>query len=170
MSLLLDPHGKKLGDKLLSPEEALKKSFEDTEKKVARYRLDDHDHLKDAAQRTGKPMSHQDLIRRVTKCNPRIWAEDSLNDKKSIGFYTTRAGVKKYLVAFEKGVLPEFSFILVDTADLPIKEKRGWRTVLHRLLAQGALKWSDIVAIFGDVDGDGARTQRWHRNTKKYRN
>lgn len=151
----------------LSAEEQLLKSFEETDKMLQVYRLDDHEELKNAEKRLGKPMSHTDLIRKVTRLNPAIWEEDSINDRNVVGFYTSRNGVKTYLVAFEKGHLPEFSFILVDAADLPVKEKRGWRTVLLRLLAKNALTWAQVLEVFGDAHN--LNSERWRKATQKYR-
>lgn len=157
-----------LGDRVLSKEEALLKSFQETDRALQRFRLDDHEHLKDVEARMGKPMLHTDLIRRVLKLNSAIWTEDSNNDSSVVGFYTRdQEGNKVYLVAFEKGILPEFSFILTDAADLPVKEKRGWRTVLLRLLKQNALSWPQIVAIFGDAHGFAS--DRWRAETQRYR-
>lgn len=167
--MLIVSDANQLGDGKLSTHEQLLKKFEDTDVMLNRYRFDDHDHLKDVEARLGQQMTHTDLVYKVTKLNPRIWAEDSINDKNVVGFYTLDAeGNKKYLVAFEKGFLPEFSYILTDAADLPIKEKRGWRTVLVRLLKSKVLTWKQIMLIFGDTHGKASR--RWEIETQRYRN
>jgi len=167
--MLILPDSTHLGDKKLSAEEKLKQSFEQTDHMLDRYRLDDHETLKDQAARMGTPMHHNELIRKVTALNASVWAEDSLtNPTTVIGFYTKLPdGSKKYLGSFEKGFLPEFSYVLVDAADLPIKEKRGWRTVLLRLLKQGVLSWGQIKAAFGD--SMHVSSERWRRETQKYR-
>jgi len=167
--MLIQTNPNARGDRKLSPREALLAKFEETERAVRKFRLDDHDLLKDKDARLGKPMAHTELIRRVVKMNPNVWAEDSINDRNCVGFYTTGPdGKKKYLVAFEKGILPEFSYILVDRADLPVKEKRGYRTVLHRLLLQNAVKWRDVLEAFGDT-GINEVTARWRHNTHRFR-
>lgn len=165
--MLIVPSPDQLGDKRLSSKEQLLKSFEQTDKGLQRYRLDDHDELKKAEERMGQQMAHNELVRRVCKLNPNIWAEDSLSDANVVGLYTTHKGQKKYLVAFDKGYLPEFSIILTDAADLAIKEKRGWRTVLTRLLKQDALTWEQVMSVFGDAHGK--QSKRWYQNTKRYR-
>lgn len=147
--------------------EALRRSFEETDKELIKYRLDDQDALKNAEARMGKPMSHSDLFRRVSKCNPRITMEDSLNDPLVAGFYLTTREGKKYLVAFDKGYLPEFSIVVTDNADLPIKERRGWRTVLLRLLKQRALTWRQILAVWGDAHGHSSKL--WQIQTRHYK-
>lgn len=156
--------------KQLSPHERLLASFEQTDRMLQQYRLDDHEALKNAETRIGKPMLHTELIQRVSKLtHNRVWAEDSRNDSKVSGFYTVREGVKHFLGAFDKGPLPEFSFILTDSADLPVKEKRGWRTVLVRLLKQGVLTWSQVISGFGDAT-HSVSSGRWNFNTREFRN
>jgi hypothetical protein len=167
MLLKVDPHTK---GELLSPEEALIKSFENTDKMLQQYRLDDHEELKNAEQRMGQRMEHNELVRRVCKANPYVFAEDSNADPEHVmGFYfTNRKGEKEFVCAFDKGYLPEFSIIFVDAADLPVKEKRGWRTVLLRLLAKDCLTWEQVMEIFGDAHGINSR--RWRFYTRRYRN
>jgi hypothetical protein len=165
--MLIDTTGT-LGDKRLSGEEALLRSFENTDAMLQRYRLDDHEHLKDADARTGRPMLHTELISRVTRLNGRVWAEDSLNAAGNVGFYHNKGGVKSYICAFEKGALPEYTIIFTDCADLPVKQKQGWRNILLRLLGAGVLTWAQVLDIFGDAHGCNA--QRWKFYTRKYRN
>lgn len=147
--------------------ESLAQKYEETDRALQRYRLPDHEDLKQVEKRLGSPILHTELVRKVTKLNPNVWAEDSLADRNVIGFYTMANGQKKYLVAFDKGWLPEFSYILTDRADLAYKEVRGWRTVLHRLLSQGALTMKQIASAFR-IAGHSA-DGRWLRNTQKFR-
>lgn len=155
--------------KRLSPQEQLLRNYQDTDRQLERYRLSDHDDLKNAAKRLGSPLSHTDLIRRVEKItHRRVWAEDSNFDSNVVGFYHVKNGVKSFVCAFDKGPLPEFSIIVTDNADLPIKEKRGWRTVLTRLLHARAISWSEVVYGFGDGMYHAA-SNRWNANTSKFR-
>jgi hypothetical protein len=166
--MLVDPQGDKLGDRRLSKEETLRKSFEDTDKRLEPYRLADQDELTKAEKRMGHPMSHTELIRRVTKLNPRIWAEDSnANPHTVVGFYTAKRDEKIYLGSFEKGWLPEFSIILTDRADLPVKHRKGWRTVLLSLIQQGYLSLDAVIEAFGDALGINAKY--WQAQTRRYR-
>lgn len=167
MSIIV-PSSQHLGDSLSAQEKLLQK-FEETDRMLQRYRLDDHEELKKAEERMGQRMDHPELIRRITKLNHGIWAEDSISDRTVVGLYRVnpKDGTKQYLVAFDKGSLPEFSIIFTDNADLPIKEKRGWRTVLSRLIAQGALSWSQVMTLFEDAHGKHSR--RWKMNTQRFR-
>jgi hypothetical protein len=154
--------------KSISPQERLLASFEQTDRQLNQYRLADHADLKDAAVRMGHPMFHTEMIQRVAKLShSRIWAEDSRNDDKVCGFYHAKDGVKTFICAFDKGPLPEFSYIITDNADLPIKEKRGWRSVLVRLLKAKAIDWSDVMKGFGDTST--IQSDRWRANTSEFR-
>lgn len=156
----------------LQGEEALQMKYEDTDRMLDRYRLYDHENLKNKTARTGKVMHWKDLVRYVIKQNPLIWAETSNNDENVMGFYREFKGEKQYLNAsFEKIGLPEWSYALVDNADLPYKEVRGWKTVLLRLLAIGALTETQVDNIakkYGTEDSD--QNYRWRQFKFKMRN
>jgi len=163
--MLIQPDRNKLGDKSLRGAEALAQSFEQIDKSLQQYRLPDHEQLKDVDARMGKPLHFAELIRRVVKLNPSLWAEDSINRPGNVGFYRHRTPTpedpcdKEYLVAFPKDILPEYSIIETDAADLPVKEKRGWRTVLLRLLQQRALTIEQVSSAFDEASGESSA--RW---------
>lgn len=156
--------------KKLSPQEQLKRSYEDTDKRLDTYRLSDHTDLQNVEKRAGQPLTHQEFIRRVEKLTNRgVWAEDSYRDPQNVsGFYTVKNREKTYICSFDKGVMPEFSLIVTDSADLPIKEKRGWRTVLTRLLQAKVITWPQVVYGFGDGQSHAA-ADRWSFNTRTFR-
>lgn len=154
--------------KKLSAVEALSRAKADTNTRLDKYRLDDHEDLKDAEKRLGQPMSSSDLITRVERLtHRRIWAEDSYRDPSIAGFYTTENGSKKFLVAFDKGFMPEFSVIRVDEKDLPVKEVRGWRTVLARLIQSRTVTLSELEKGF--QFRDHTSDERWRANTRDFR-
>lgn len=160
--MLIDP------SKKLSLSESLKQKKQETNKALDRYRLDDHDDLKNINLRIGSPMLSNEFIGRVEKATGRrIWAEDSYRDNTIAGFYTTKNGEKTYICSFQKGPMPEFSIIVTDAADLPIKEQRGWRTVLTRLLQNKAITFSEINSAF-DIREHQA-DDRWRANTQRFK-
>jgi hypothetical protein len=155
--------------KRISLKEGLAGLKEDTNQQLDRYRLSDHAELKNTSKRTGQMLYHTDLIRRIEKLtHKRVWAEDSINDSAVCGFYTQHNGAKKFICAFDKGPLPEFSHITTDERDLPIKEKRGWRTVLTRLMQAQVITWPQVKYGFGD-GLDHAASDRWTFNTREAR-
>lgn len=167
--MLIQPNKEKLGDGILNAREALARTYEDTDRRLQAFRLPDHEHLKQAAKLIGKPMLHTELVRRVTRLNPAVWAETSIAFPENWGFYTRGPnGTKQFIVAAPKGWLPEHSWIETDRADLPVREHRGWRTVLVRLLAARALTWAQVLSAFGDTNSS-ARNARWRQQTRQFR-
>jgi hypothetical protein len=154
----------------LSAREKLQRSYEDTDKALMQYRLSDHDDLKNAEKRMGKPMMSSELVKRIEKLTNRaVWAEDSYRDPDNVvGFYTIKKREKVHICAFDKGAMPEYSIIMTDAADLPIKEKRGWRTVLTRLMQADVLTWSQVQYGFGEGMNHAA-ANRWAFNTRDFR-
>jgi hypothetical protein len=140
------------------------------EQDLKRYRWHDQDEMTDCQRRIGRRMHHSDLARRVTRLNPAIFFEQSINFKDSLGFYHVDpiTGAKTYLSSFDKGEMPEFSFILCDYQDIPEQEVRGWRTVLVRLLTLRALTWRQVEEEFGDPISD-LNARRWYAETKQFR-
>lgn len=155
-----------------APKISLAESLEEkkslTHKALMQYRLADHDELKDSDLRVGSGMFHTEFIRRVEKGTGRkVWAEDSYRDSSVVGFYTMKNGEKSYICSFGKGFMPEFSIILTDDRDLPVKENRGWRTVLTRLLQTGNIRMFQIRNSFEIKDH--LADERWRANTQNFK-
>ncbi len=160
--MILNPTNK------LSKQEALLQKQEETNKSLEQYRLDDLEDLKNIEKRIGHPMWHAEFIGRVEKATHRkVWAEDSYRDSSIAGFYTTVNGEKTYICSFQKGAMPEFSIVTVDERNLPIKEQRGWRTVLTRLLQTGHIKFYQIKNAF-DIR-DHQADERWNANVQQFK-
>jgi len=166
--MLIQPDRNKLGDKQVSGAEALAQSFEQTDKHLQQYRLADQEQLKNVEARLGQPLHFAEVIRRVVQLNPSLWAEDSIGCPGNVGFYRRRTPTelnpcdKEFLVAFPKDVLPEYSIIETDAADLPVKERRGWRTVLLRLLQQKALTIEQVSSAFDEASGESSARWRFY--------
>lgn len=150
--------------RLISGAEALAQTYEDTDRQVAPNRMPEQDSWKESGRRIGRMMSHQALCRYVTRSNPRVIMETSIADPACAGFYSLTGDHKRYLVAFHKGHLPEWSIIETDKADLPVRERRGWRTVLMRLLKQRILSFRQITNIIQDHYGysPAVWNKYWH--------
>jgi hypothetical protein len=175
--LLIYDNSKKLGDGLLNKHEALQKAYEETDRHLQeKYRLPDHEDLKDEKTRTGQRMHSSDFIHKIKGLNSKLWVEETVTPRFGtvLNWYTTgkdedNKEIKKCLTAaFYPGWLPEFSWMEVDRADLITKENRGWRTVLLRLMAGGVLTLAQVIATFGDASGPAST--RWHKETQRYRN
>lgn len=172
--MLILPDSSKLGDgrngENLRDAEAIAHLNEKNERDLKRYRWHDQAEITDCFRRIGERMHHSELIRRVTSLNAHIFVEQSINYANSLGFYhqDPQTGERKYLSCFDKGAMPEFSFILCDYQDIPEEEVRGWRTVLVRLLTEKALTWRQVKEEFGDPIND-LNANRWYAETKQFR-
>lgn len=124
------------------------------------YRQSDHDWFKDFSRRRGECMHASDLIFRLQKLNPHIAVQSQTNFPDDWGLYLSAFGRIQFLTGMPKGWLTEFSYSLVDERDLPLEEKRGWRTVLVYCLLKGAITWDQVLAEFGEPQ-DGFNDTRW---------
>jgi len=166
MTTVLDPRF--LDGEFLNPVETLEK-YRATKIEPLHdiYRLYDHDSFKDFSRRRGQVLHSSELVFRTLRLNPCLIVQHQLNFPEDWGFYIGRGNHLIYLSGFHKGYLTEFSYTLVDQRDLPVEEKRGWRTVLLRLMARGVIKWEQVVKEFGH--SDGLNSERWLVYTAPYR-
>ncbi len=132
------------------------------------YRLWDHNSFRDFHRRKGCVLHSSEFIFRLQELNPNISVSHQINFADDWGLYTDMVGGSIYLSGFPKGWLTEFSYCLVDDRNLPTEEKRGWRTVLIRLLGKGVLTWEQVVNEFGD--SEGFNSERWLTYSAPYRN
>lgn len=158
-----------LDGEFLVPTEALEKyRVTKVEPLHDRYRLFDHASFKDFERRRGEVLHSSEFIYRVQKINPQIVVQRQINFEDDWGFYAGVLNKLTYLSGFHKGWLTEFSYTFVDQRDIPTEERRGWRTVLLRLMGRGILSWEQVVGEFGN--SDGLNSDRWNLYTEPYRN
>jgi hypothetical protein len=157
--------------KRIAGREALARSFEDTDRQLAQHRLPEQDSWKENERRLGRGMTHVALFNYVRKYIHSVVMETSFNDPAVAGFYSHDTRGKRYLVAFNTGFLPEWSIITTDRADLPCKERRGWRTVLLHLLKRRAITFSQVSEIvrthYGYTPADW--NKYWHYHVSDFK-
>ena len=132
------------------------------------YRQSDQDWFADFSRRRGECMHSSDLIYRLQRLNPHITVQQQINFPDDWGLYSSALGRIQFLTGLPKGWLTEFSYAIVDDRNLPVEEKRGWRTVLVYCLLKGAITWEQVVAEFGEP-GDGFNDARWQDMTAEIR-
>lgn len=158
-----------LDGEFLVPEEALEKyKATKIEPLHDTYRLWDHESFKDFERRKGMVLHSSEFIERVCRINPSIFVQHQLNFEGDWGLYLDILGRQVYLSGLSKGWLTEFSYTLVDERNLPTEERRGWRTVLMRLMSKGVMTWEEVETEFGN--SEGANSDRWHIYTEPFRN
>lgn len=152
------------------PWEVAKARFADKKLRplLDQYRLYDHNDFKEFCRRRGEVMHSSDLIFQLQKINPLIFVQQQVNFPDDWGLYADVLGRVQYLSAVPKGWLTEFSYSIVDDRDLPIEERRGWRTVLVMCMLKGALEWANVERAFGDPE-DGFNDKRWQEAVREFR-
>lgn len=152
-----------------SDKDELQRLREMSDAKLAVNRLPGQEDFKDRERQLGNAMHSSEFVRRVQKLNPALIVEDSINCRGSAAFYyATPQGEKTYTNAsFKKGVLPEFSVIETDAADLPVKVQYGWREVLLRLVKARQLSFRQVVRMFGDAET--VQGSVWRRSIRNFR-
>jgi hypothetical protein len=168
--MLIQPDRNELGDKRLNEVEGLAKAKEENLALAAQNKIPDQAVLEDAKAALGMPLHPNELIRRIQRLNPRIIVEPG-GVRNAVAVRTlafdTEIGKeeKKYITGFYIDMpMPEFSCVVLDNKGLPVKEVRGWRTVLLALIRQKLLTKKQCDLTFGKAQGQ--RTSLWDRQTQ----
>jgi hypothetical protein len=175
-----------LGDKRLNPEEAVCREREDLLKQASKHQIWGQKELEDHERSAGPRMPYTELIRRLHNINPSIKIREGKPGSVAVYFLKPRedwenvsyAGDTKpsdeffldhrYITGFEKEPLPEYSHVTLDTSRLPVREIRGWRSVLIALIKAHVITYEQAIHEFGDPSND-KRSTRWLDQTLKYR-
>ncbi len=113
-------------------------------------------------------MHSSDLIFRLQKLNPHITVQQSYNFENDWSIYSQASGKIQFLTGLPKNWLTEFSYAVVDDRDLPVEERRGWRTCVIYCLLKGAITWKQVLTEFGEPK-DGWNEERWMSVTQDFR-
>lgn len=95
----------------------------------------------------GRPFTGQEIAARLLKLNSNLLFERSLAAPDKMGIYL--GARKRFLFGFEYGYSPEFSVRHVDDKGQFVRETRGWRTVLMRLIRQQLISPGGATRLFG---------------------
>jgi len=126
-----------------------------------------------AMARVGRPLHHSDFLRKLRPLVPCLYITDGRIIGDLAVFKTGSRGEDgndfQYLFYIPTGILPEFSQYEFDARDIPVREsKRGWRTVLLRLIKSGLLTEEASDKAFGKADGPASTV--WYRQLQAFRN
>lgn len=132
------------------------------------YRQSDQDWFSDWNRRKGRVMHSSDLIFKLQRLNAHITVQQSYNFESDWSLYSQASGKIQFLTGLPKGWLTEFSWAVVDDRNLPVEERRGWRTCVIYCLLKGAITWKQVLAEFGEPK-DGWNEERWMSVTQDFR-
>lgn len=159
-----------LGDKLLDLKEKNERMREENKQKAAQFRIPDQQLLENRDMARGWMMDWQELVRRIVKLNASIRVEQGgIPNAVAVRIVKQVCGeeVKQYVTGFVKEPLPEYSSVTVDKNGLPVREIRGWRSVLNALIRAGALTLQQVEVTFGPATGQ--RAILWDRQMQSKR-
>lgn len=132
----------------------------------------------DNESQLGRPMTSDDVKRRLGKLNKNLHYEVSSADTSKLGIYVIEnrpdsLGVmqkgKRFVVGMQNGWMPEFSIRHYVNENVPnasgewevqkkfTKETRGWRTVLARLIKEKLITRAKADAYFAVNAGRSSR-------------
>jgi hypothetical protein len=156
-----------LRTQMLSADEAVSaKGDELTRIKQHKGRRSDWEELADAKARMGRPMHHSEFIRKLRTIVPSLIVTDgrvrgtlSLMMVRSTpikevpdykGPEKTTFSCPVYIGWIHSGDMPEYEIDLIDGFQCAIGQKRGWRTVLLRMIA----RWNKRLDLRGEPELD----------------
>ncbi len=170
--MLIQVDRNELGDRRLNAVEAVARAKEENKRLAAANKIPDQDVLEDKKKALGYPLSPNELIRRIQKLNPKIIVEPG-GARNAVAVRVAKKNEngeveKVYVTGFYiDQPMPEFSAVVVDSRGLPVRELRGWRTVLLALVRQKLLTLKQVELTFGNANGE--RSVLWNKQTQTER-
>lgn len=178
----VEPNRAMLGDAHLSPEEAVCREREDLLKKASRSRIHGQAELEDPNRAAGPRLHYSEIIRRLRTINPSLKFLDGTPGnvavyapKRRNEYDSEERDISKpeffwhhrYVGGFPLEWLPEYAHVTLDTSGLPVREVRGWRSVLLSLIKAKAISVTTADEFFGDP-GHDRRAGRWREQIFEY--
>ena len=158
--MLIQTDINELGDKRLDGKELLAKEKEKNQALLDTKKIADQKELEDAEAALGQVLETSEFIRLLTKICPGLIIEKG-GSPNAVALRKFVNGEKKYVTGFELGRIPEYSSVIVDENQLPIKEVRGWRNVLIALLKQGLIDMNAIKREFQVATSNSVHGKFW---------
>jgi hypothetical protein len=181
--VLIQPDSNELGDKRLSPEEAVVREREDLLRMASKKKIWGQAELEDPSRSAGPRLYYTEVLRRLWKLNLALRVEDGSDGQVAI--YRPKRYDEydweqfdphapkswrwdfEYVTGMEKGWIPEYAHVTVDTSNLAKREVRGWRSVLIALIKARAISYRGTIQEFGDPSND-QRSMRWFEQLQKF--
>jgi hypothetical protein len=173
--MLIQPNKNELGDRNVKDAESVAKLKETIFRERQKDRLPNQALLENKEMAVGNAMSPADFIRRLQKF-PNVVIQQggfpnavsvktpALDDDPDSPTYgkTVLQGVSAGF--YIDRMLPEWSSYENDKWGIPVREIRGWRTVLLTLMHKKVLTYSQVKAAFGEPSGQ--RNILWRELTR----
>lgn len=181
--MLVETDIHELGDKRLNPEEAVIREREDLLRNASRNKLSAQKELEDPSRSGGPRIQFSEFCSKLRRAIPEIRVVRGSPGNVALYFprdhkeYESAAAewegrdrfflTYKYVGGFAKDDIHEYSHVILDSSNLPIREVRGWRSVLLALLEQGTVSYRKLIKEFGEAHGK--RAWRWAEQSRRWR-
>jgi hypothetical protein len=157
-----------LGDKYLRDREAVAKAKEENQAAAAASKIPDQDILEKREMAMGLMLQPNEFIRRLEKLNSKLIIEaGGVRNAVAVRYPKMQEDgtiEKAYVTGFYVDApIPEFSSVIVDSKGLPVRELRGWRSVLLALYRQKIVTLKQLDLVFGKAQGQ--RSVLWNKQT-----
>jgi hypothetical protein len=140
---------------------------EDRERLLQRTRNPELEQMTGAG-RLGHILHHSEFISKLEKVlGGRMVVLDGAREGDLILLRVKEQAVD-FICWFSQGYLPEFSIVHFNKDRQPIKEVRGWRTVLLRLIKNGGATEEQVQKVFGEPSSPN-EARFWLRHLYEYR-
>ena len=130
------------------------------------------DQLTDEKQRRGELMFCLDFVEKLNEIVPAYLSAKVIKGLSGLYVFTpdVKGGHWHYVCGVQASMMNEYSVIYLDSHGLPLNEKkRGWRTVLLRLITNSFITEEDAHRIFGEPFS-GPISRRYREQLWYFRN
>lgn len=113
------------------------------------YKWPNQDELK--LQRTGRVLHMNEFLTKLKGAGLNCWYSDKGGMAKTLGLYVSVNDQHKYIGFVQVPFMQEYEELYFDRYDVPLGPKRrGWRTILLKLVEQRILTETQAHAAFGE--------------------
>jgi len=135
---------KKLRASIMSSAETIAAKTEQIENvRIRKSRKTDWDEYVDAPRRWGRALHHSEIIARLRRLIPGLHVQPAMQANRLSLYiwdrnekFEAKTGGTVFLAWMEKGWSPEYEIDIVNDVKVAIGQKRGWRTVLQRMICR----------------------------------
>ena len=183
---LEDMTAQKLRDTMLTADEAIEAKAEQLENvRIRKSRKTDWDEYVDAPRRWGRALHHSEIISRLRQFIPGLYVQPALQSRRLSLYiwdrnqkFDDKVGGTVFLAWIEQGWNPEYEIDIVNDVGIAIGQKRGWRTLLLRLICRrNAETFSPCSIITEDqayvsfgYPSNGPTASNFRRHLHQFRN
>jgi hypothetical protein len=134
---------------VLSREEEVARQKELTENAIARRRAPNHSDFLDAEARLGIPLEGPQIVERLRRLLPTLHVRDGAPGCLAYYLPAPNGESLQYLGWTYRRTSPEYSSYIVNSRNIAVQERRGWRTFLLRLVLAGVITEKQALRVFG---------------------